>query len=48
MFVILFILPESPSVVISRGLAAVVKAGDCLAVLQDIVWDLQDEGQAIL
>ena len=31
---ILFILLESPSVVISRGLAAVVKAGDRLAVLQ--------------
>ena len=48
MFVILFILPESPSVVISPGLAAVVKAGDHLAVTQDIVWDLRDEGQAIL
>ena len=49
MFVILFLLPESPSVVISPGLAAVVKAGDHLAVTQDIVWDLRDEeGQAIL
>ena len=40
----LFILPESPSVVISSGLAAIVKAGDHLVIAQDIVWDLQDEG----
>ena len=44
MFVMLLILPESSSVVISWGLVA----GDCLAVKQDIVWDLRDEGQAIL
>ena len=48
MFVMLLILPESSSVVISQGLVAVVKARDRLAVLQDIVWDWQDEGQAIL
>ena len=48
MFVMLLILPESSSVVISQGLAAVDKARDRLAVLQDIVWDMQDEGQAIL
>ena len=44
MFVMLLILPESSSVVISQGLVA----GGCLAVTQDIVWDLRDEGQAIL
>ncbi len=48
MFVMLLILPESSFVVIIRGLAAAVKAGDRLAVTQDIVWDLQDEGQDIL
>ena len=42
MFVMLLILPESSSVVISQGLAAVVKARDCLAVLQDIILNLQD------
>ena len=36
-FVLLLILPESSSVVISRGLAALVKAGDRLDVTQDIV-----------
>ena len=48
MFAMLVILPESSSVVISQGLAAVVNARDRLAVTQDIVWDLRDEGQAIL
>ena len=49
MFVILFILPESPSVVISRGLAAVVKTGDRLtASTVQHSTDLRDEGQAIL
>ena len=48
MFVVLFILPESPSVVISPGLAALGKAGDHLVIAQDIVWDLRDEGHAIL
>ena len=47
MFVVLFILPESPSVVISPGLAALGKAGDHLVIAQDIVWDLRDEGHAI-
>ena len=48
MFAMLVILPESSSVVISQGLAAVVNARDRLAVTQDIVWDLRDEGQANL
>ena len=48
MFVVLFILSESSSVVISRGLAALGKAGDRLVIAQGIVWDLRDEGQAIL
>ena len=42
MFVMLLILPESSSVVISQGLVAVVKARDWLAVLQDIILNLQD------
>ena len=37
MFVLLLILPELSSVVISQGLAAVFKDGDRLAVTQDIV-----------
>ena len=48
MFVVLFILSESSSVVISRGLAALGKARDRLVIAQGIVWDLRDEGQAIL
>ena len=40
MFVMLLILPESSSVVISQGLVA----GGCLAVTQDIVWDLTKHG----
>ena len=48
MFVVMFILPESSSVVISRRLAALGKAGDRLVIAQGIVLDLRDEGQAIL
>ena len=48
MFVVMFILPESSSVVISRRLAALGKAEDRLVIAQGIVLDLQDEGQAIL
>ena len=48
MFVVLFILSESSSVVISRGLAALGKAGYRLVIAQGIVWDLRDKGQAIL
>ena len=43
MFLMLLILPESSSVVISRGLVAVVMA----VITQDIVWDLRDEATRV-